>query len=100
MNKVHRFEVTWLGLHAFREVFGAYSIKNKGFARLKLDMNHALVQAERDTGKTRQRGAASGGESGSGGIENPCRSSAYARLRRVVRLPDALNLLQTLTAGG
>lgn len=104
--QIHRFEVTWLGLHAFREVFGAYSRKHKGFARPTAVMHQALVEAERDSALDGATGSGelSAGigrrlEEGQGGRRNARRHCAYARLRGVARAPDAVKLLQTLTAG-
>ncbi|CAM9377315.1 unnamed protein product, partial [Pylaiella littoralis] len=116
--KIHRFEVTWLGLHAFREVFGAFSRKDPGFTRCKLDMENAILVetiagsgggADKEDNKTgrggaRQEAEGSGGR-GAGGTaaaaaaarRNPRRGGAYNRLRHVMRSPDALSLLHTLT---
>lgn len=152
--KIHRFEVTWLGLHAFREVFSAFSKKDGGFTRCKLDMEKALAETpgplcpppppqrggERGAGGGRSIGdnnddslrgrsaqhpqkgkdssCASGSGSGSGsapsattgrraggggeeaeaGVQDVRRhGQAHGRLWHVVRSPDALSLLRTLT---
>lgn len=102
--------MTWLGLHAFREVFAAFARKDRGFLRCKLDMEKALVDAAGSAGgvvgKNRndgQRGKASeewglrGRRKGGETAKNARRGGAYNRLRHVVRSPDALSLLYTLT---
>lgn len=121
IDQIYRFEVTWLGLHAFREVFGAFSKKDRGFTRCKLDMEKALVDAAGSTGggvvgvgeKRNDRGR---GKTPAAGDEeeeeeeglrrrgeeratakSARRGGAYNRLRHVVRSPDALSLLRTLT---
>ncbi|CAM9246639.1 unnamed protein product, partial [Ectocarpus sp. 12 AP-2014] len=108
--KIHRFEVTWLGLHAFREVFGAFARQDRGFARCKLDVERALTETAGSRGggfeglsrKMRKgRGGAAAAGWGEGATPDTQhgvrRGRAYDRLRRVVRSPDALSLLQTLT---
>ena len=122
VDQIYRFEVTWLGLHAFREVFGAFSKKDRGFTRCKLDMEKALVDAAGSTGgavvgvgeKRNDRGRgkppAAGDEEEEEEEEglrrrgeeratakSARRGGAYNRLRHVVRSPDALSLLRTLT---
>lgn len=113
VDQIYRFEVTWLGLHAFREVFAAFSRKDRGFARCKLDMEKALEDAARSAGgadavgekrnDSKERGKTpEGGGSRARGKEraavgNARRGGAYNRLRHVVRSPDALSLLHTLT---
>lgn len=103
-DQIRHFEVTWLGLHAFREVFGAFSTKHRGFTRPKLDMHRALLEAEggrglEGRGRTGSRKCfveeISGGSGG--GTTDTRRGRGCDRLRRVVRAPDALNLLRTLT---
>lgn len=109
--QIHRFEVTWLGLHAFREVFGAFARKDRGFARCKLDVEKALMETAGSRGggfdgiyrkksKGKEVAAAAGGEEGatSNTPHGVRRGRAYDRLRRVVRSPDALSLMQTLTS--
>eukprot|EP00752_Nemacystus_decipiens_P012225 g10838.t1 len=105
--KIYRFEVTWLGLHAFREVFAAFSRKDRGFTHCKLDMEKALVEAAGSTGG----GVIDGGTTKPPAVEGshgwrkeraPAngarRGGAFNRLRHVVRSPDAMSLLHTLTA--
>lgn len=106
-SQIHRCEVTWLGLTAFREVFGAFARKDRGFARCKLDVERALMETAGSRGggfdgfsrkkrKTKEGAAAAGGEEEA--TSDTRRGRAYGRLRRVVRSPDALSLLQTLTS--
>lgn len=118
MDQIYRFEVTWLGLHAFREVFAAFSRKDRGFTRCKVDMDKALadtagspsaggaVIGERRNGKKRrspskeadeEEGSRGRGQEGATAAKNARRGGAYSRLRHVVRSPDALSLLHTLT---
>lgn len=106
--QIHRFEVTWLGLHAFREVFSAFSTKHRGFTSPKLAMHHALLEAEKVDGLggkevSRQgEGDAREGEAQRGRkAKNPQLGVIrdYARLRKVVGSSDAICLLQTLTSG-
>ncbi|CAN0157920.1 unnamed protein product [Ectocarpus sp. 12 AP-2014] len=109
--KIHRFEVTWLGLHAFREMFGAFARKDRGFARCKLEVERALRETagsrgggfegfSRNMRKGKEGAAAAGwGEGATPDTQHGVRRGrAYGRLRRVVRSPDALSLLQNLTS--
>lgn len=109
--------MTWLGLHAFREVFAAFSRKDRGFASCKLDMEKALAEtagpspsavasaagsaeddAKMETIRLQDGGSAGGSGAGDTGAKNARRRGGnYKRLRHVVRSPDALSLLRTLT---
>ncbi|CBJ33900.1 telomerase reverse transcriptase catalytic subunit [Ectocarpus siliculosus] len=109
--KNHRFQVTWVGLPAFREVFGAFPMKDRGFARCKLHVESALRETAGSRGggfegfsrkiRKGKEGAAAAGweeEATPDTQHGVRRGRAYGRLRRVVRSPDALSLLQTLTS--
>lgn len=99
-NQIHRFEVTWLGLHAFQEVYSAFSVRFSGFTRPKLDMQKALADLEgprRMDQKKRERKEGPEMSSEREGKAARRRRGASDRLRRVVRCADALNLLRTLT---
>eukprot|EP00904_Undaria_pinnatifida_P007527 jgi/Undpi1/3904/HiC_scaffold_16.g07272.m1 len=103
--KVRRFEVTWLGLHAFREVYAKFSVKHRGFYRCKLDVDDALQAAGWGGGGRQSK---DGSQEGSSGVCNGSnnrgskmeaqRRGAERRLHRVVGCADALELLHTLTA--
>ncbi|CAM9723132.1 unnamed protein product, partial [Scytosiphon promiscuus] len=102
--KIHRFEVTWLGLHAFREVFAGFAKKDSGFTRCKLDMEKALAETagplrfgSASGASTAPREGPGGGEVAGGARNVRRRGQAYGRLWHVVRSPDALSLLRTLT---
>lgn len=100
-GQIRRFEVTWLGLHAFREVYGAFSVKHRGFNRCKLDVHNALEVAPGSGGLEGKRQSKDGSPDGSvvrkGANTEAQQRGAYRRLLRVVRCPDALGLLHTLT---
>lgn len=112
--------MTWLGLHAFREVFAAFSRKDRGFTTCKLDMEKALLKetagpsssaassvagsaddnTKMGTGGLQNGGSAGGPGAGDAGAKNARRRDGdgnYKRLQHVVRSPDALSLLRTLT---
>lgn len=101
-EQVSCFEVTWLGLHAFHKVFGAFSAKHKGFSRPVMDMAEALRDVEsgkksETEKKETSRSVDEGGRGGNAEKSKARRVEAVQRLRRVVCNPDALRLLHTLT---
>lgn len=96
IEQVSCFEVTWLGLYAFHNFFGAISAKHKGFSRPVVDIAEALLEVE----SGEKRGMSQGVEGGRGGNAEKSKArrfKAVQRLRRVVCNPDALRLLHTLT---
>lgn len=103
IDQIQRFEVTWLGLHAFGKVFTAFATNHKGFTLPASDMQRALRESELVDGPS--SGPKEPGQDDGQIFDRRVRTSnsprrrAYARLRGIVRAPDALKLLQNLTIG-
>lgn len=100
--QISRFEVTWLGLHAFWKVFDALAARQRCFARPAADVRRALVETE-TRNRLLQQGHKHPKETVDGGAPGakilPRRSRSHARLQAVVRERDAVDLQVTLTRG-
>lgn len=98
LEQMSRHEVTWLGLHAFRQVFGAYAREHPEFRSPTYAIHKASIQAgvphEVESAEDHSCNVATAGAKRHVG----CARGSKGELEKITCEPDALSLMAALTS--